>query len=207
MKLFRILIPVLLVLSLTIMIGCSNKISSSNESVYESVSETQSEATNSTTTSSDKQSDGSIEPGASTNIDTSASVDTNTYRLKVVGEVENPLSFTFDEIKQMKSVREYGELYCITDLIDEGYWTGVKVSDLLEKAIVKEGASKVTFSSYSGYYQMSLDLEKVMGDGFLISYALNDKEYLSEDGYLLRLVAIGEPGNVWVRSLGEIKVQ
>jgi len=133
-------------------------------------------------------------------------VDIETYRLKIVSQVDNPLSLTFDEVKQMNSEREFIELVCPGFFVDEGYWTGVKVSDLLQMAKVKNGATKVLFTSIDGSYEKELPLEKLLGEGFLIAYQFNDKEFSDIHGYPLRLVAKDEPGSLWVKWLGEIKV-
>ena len=133
-------------------------------------------------------------------------VDINTYRLKISGAVEKELSLTFDEIKEMKSVREEIELVCPGFFVDKGYWTGVNVIDLLNLAGIKKEAKSVEFISIDGSYKKILPIEKFKGDGFLIAYEFNDKEFSKYHGYPLRLVAKGEAGSYWVKWLGEIKV-
>ncbi|MCL5070010.1 MAG: molybdopterin-dependent oxidoreductase [Actinobacteria bacterium] len=134
-------------------------------------------------------------------------VDINTYSLKITGSVDKELSFTFDEIKNMKSVREEIVLICPGYFADKGFWTGVKVIDLLKLAGVKSEAKKVEFISIDGSYSQTLPIEKLSNDGFLIAYQFNDKEFSRYHGYPLRLVAKDEPGSTWVKWLGEIKVK
>ena len=133
-------------------------------------------------------------------------VDINTYRLEVVGAVESPLSLTFDEIKKMDLERRYVVLECPGFFVDEGYWTGVRVRDILEMAEVKRGATEVAFTSIDNSYTKKLPLEEVMQEGFLIAYEFNDKEFSEVHGYPLRIVAEGKPGSVWVKWLGKIEV-
>jgi DMSO/TMAO reductase YedYZ molybdopterin-dependent catalytic subunit len=133
-------------------------------------------------------------------------VDINTYRLKISGAVNKELSLTFDDIKKIESVREEIELVCPGFFIDNGYWTGVRVINLLNLAGIKKEAKNVEFISIDGSYTQTLSVEKVKGDGFLIAYQFNDKEFSKYHGYPLRLVAKGEAGSYWVKWLGEIKV-
>jgi len=133
-------------------------------------------------------------------------VDIKTYRLKVSGAVDKEQSFTFDDIKNMKSVREEIELICPGFFADKGYWTGVKVIDLLNLAGIKKGTKNIEFICIDNSYKKTLSIEKVKGDGFLIAYQFNDKEFSNIHGYPLRLVAKDEDGSYWVKWLGEINV-
>ena len=137
-------------------------------------------------------------------------VDIKTYRLKISGAVDKELSLTFDDIKKIKSVREDIILVCpglySATFVDKGYWTGVRVIDLLNLAGIKKEAKNVEFISIDGSYTKTLSVEKVKSDGFLIAYQFNDKEFSKYHGYPLRLVAKGETGSYWVKWLGEMKV-
>jgi DMSO/TMAO reductase YedYZ molybdopterin-dependent catalytic subunit len=129
------------------------------------------------------------------------------YRLEVTGEVKNPLSLTFKQVKEMEPTKLYAELECPGFFIDEGYWTGVEIRELLELAEVKDGANKVQFIAYDGGYKKSLPLDTVLSaDGLLVAYHFEDKEFSDVHGYPLRIVAKGEIGSVWVKWLGKIEV-
>jgi len=135
-------------------------------------------------------------------------IDISQYRFKVTGLVENELSLTFEEIKAMPSARVFAVLDCPGFFIDEGYWTGVEISYLLDKAgIKKDEAKSLLFSDYENSYTKNIDIEKVNQEGFLVAYQFNDKEFSEVHGFPLRIVAKGEYGSVWVKWLGEIKVQ
>jgi DMSO/TMAO reductase YedYZ molybdopterin-dependent catalytic subunit len=139
-------------------------------------------------------------------------IDINTYYLKISGIVDKELSLTFDDIKKMESVREEIELICPGEsfdenyFVDKGYWTGVKVIDLLNLAGIKKEAKNVEFISIDGSYKQTLSIEEVKGEGFLIAYQFNDKEFSKYHGYPLRLVAKNKAGNYWVKWLGQINV-
>ena len=133
-------------------------------------------------------------------------VDIKTYRLKITGAVEKPLSLTFDEVKKLPSVREDITLECPGFFIDKGYWTGVKIPDLLNMAGIKKEAKRVEFTSIDGSYSQILALEEIKPDGFLVAYQFNDKEFSKYHGYPLRVVAKDQAGSVWVKWLGTIEV-
>jgi len=120
--------------------------------------------------------------------------------------VENPLSLTFEQIKEMDSKRIFAVLECPGFFTDEGYWRGVEVRKLLEKAGISEEALSVRFTGLGGY-QRSLPIEEVVeSDGLLAAYHFQDKEFPEVHGYPLRIVASGKPGYIWVKWLAEIEV-
>jgi DMSO/TMAO reductase YedYZ molybdopterin-dependent catalytic subunit len=134
-------------------------------------------------------------------------IDTSTYRLNIKGKVEEEKSFTFSEIKRMKSKRMKIALSCPGFFTDIGYWTGVPVRTLLDKAGIKESARQLTFTTVTGGYSSELPIERIEDEGILIAYHFNDEEFHKVHGFPLRLVAKDEPGNVWVKWLGNIIVE
>ena len=139
---------------------------------------------------------------------TQIDIDVESYRLKVTGLVEDELSLTFEEIKAMPSARVFAVLDCPGFFVDEGYWTGVEISYLLDIAGVKrEEAKALVFSDYENGYSKTIEIEIIEQEGFLVAYHFNDSEFLPVHGFPLRIVAKGEYGSVWVKWLGEIKVE
>jgi DMSO/TMAO reductase YedYZ molybdopterin-dependent catalytic subunit len=130
-----------------------------------------------------------------------------TYRLKISGAVGTPLSLSLEEIKAMEAEREFVTLVCPGFFTDEGIWTGVRITDLLERAGVMPEAEQLKFVAADGKYSANLKLDEVKGEGMLIAYAFEDKPLPKVHGYPLRVVAKGQPGNRWVKWLGEIVVQ
>jgi DMSO/TMAO reductase YedYZ molybdopterin-dependent catalytic subunit len=133
-------------------------------------------------------------------------VDIASYRLKVVGLVEQELSLSFEEIKALPPAREYAELECPGFFTDKGTWTGVRVRDLLDLAGLGKKGSALTFTSADGAYSQTLPLDKALEDGMLIAYRFEDREFSPVHGFPLRLVARNQPGYIWVKWLGEIAV-
>ena len=134
-------------------------------------------------------------------------VDAEAYRLAVDGSVENPLSLAIGEIRRLGSERIYMELECPGFFVDKGHWTGVRVSEVLDKAAVKDGARTVHFTSIDGSYTQVLSLEKVLKGNVLLAYEFEDRPFAVYHGFPLRLAAEGEAGSVWVKWLGRIEVR
>jgi DMSO/TMAO reductase YedYZ molybdopterin-dependent catalytic subunit len=78
---------------------------------------------------------------------TPVEVDIETFRLRVEGAVEKPLSLSFEQVRALPAVRENITLNCPGFFTDRGTWTGVPVRDLLAMAGVRAEAASVVFTS------------------------------------------------------------
>jgi hypothetical protein len=127
-----------------------------------------------------------------------------TYQLIITGLVQNPLSLTLNDIKDMPQATEYATLYCVdaaTTPLQEGNWTGVELSYLLQQANVSSGAVKVAFFAPDGF---TTDLTVQMAtqdNSILIAYQL-DNTALSG----LQLVVPYNWGYKWISDLTQIKL-
>jgi DMSO/TMAO reductase YedYZ molybdopterin-dependent catalytic subunit len=133
-------------------------------------------------------------------------VDIASYRLSVSGNVQHPLSLSYDEIREMPSVREQTTLVCPGVFVDKGVWTGVPLRDILSKAGLKDGSIRVVFITMDERYRSELPLAKALSDGVLIAYEFDGKTFDRRNGFPLRLVVRNEPGYYWVKWLGRIEV-
>ena len=137
---------------------------------------------------------------------TPVEVDLETFRLRVAGTVEKPLSLSFQQIRALPAVRQEITLDCPGFFTDRGVWTGVPVRDLLAMAGLRSEAAKVVFTSLSEDYTSTLSLQDVERDGVLVAYEFDGKPFPVVHGFPLRLTAKDHQGNVWVKWLGEIQV-
>jgi len=137
---------------------------------------------------------------------TPVEVDIGTFRLRVEGAVERPLSLSFEQVRALPAVRQNITLNCPGFFTDRGTWTGVPVWDLLAMAGVRAGAAKVVFTSLSEGYSSTLSLRDVERDGVLVAYEFDGKAFPVVHGFPLRLTARDHEGNVWVKWLEEIRV-
>jgi DMSO/TMAO reductase YedYZ molybdopterin-dependent catalytic subunit len=124
------------------------------------------------------------------------------WNLVVGGLVESPLNLTFDDLVAMPTSTVYAELYCVglpTTPIAEGYWTGVRLGLVLERAGVSPEAVKVAFYAPDGF-TTDLTVTTAMRNDIILAYE-KDGQPLPET---LRLVVPGKWGYKWIRWLTQI---
>src|ERR1700730_9009365 len=73
------------------------------------------------------------------------SVDVNSWSFSVKGMVENPLRFSYADIRKLPSIEQMLTLECISNppdgtAINNAIWTGVKLRPILEGAKIQRGA-------------------------------------------------------------------
>lgn len=123
------------------------------------------------------------------------------WTVTVGGAVNNALSLTLDDLAAMPKSTVYGELYCLGQFVDKGYWTGVRLGLLLEQAGYNQGTESVDFYAQDGY-QTNLPIETAMRQDVIVAYE-KDGQPLTET---LRLVIPGAGGNLWIALITSISV-
>ena len=135
---------------------------------------------------------------------TDISVDLATYRLKVTGEVDRPLSLSYDEILKLPSVTENVLLICPGFFSNHGRWTGVHLKDLLERAQLKKEAMFLDIKGYKK--EMRIRLENIHRKKILLAYRVNGEPLPKSHGFPLRLVYEDNFGDDWIKYVDEIVV-
>jgi DMSO/TMAO reductase YedYZ molybdopterin-dependent catalytic subunit len=133
------------------------------------------------------------------------SIDLATYKLKVSGLVEKPLSLSFDEIKAVQAEERLVELPCVEGWTEKALWKGSRLSDVLEKAGLQKDAETVVFSSPGGY-TTSLTVKDIKDTDPLLAYEVNGGELPADRGFPLRLVVPDRLGYKWIKWVTEINV-
>ncbi|HUK85514.1 MAG TPA: molybdopterin-dependent oxidoreductase [Candidatus Acidoferrum sp.] len=124
--------------------------------------------------------------------------------LTIRGFVVNNLNLTLDDVKAMPRTSEYAELYCVDNPrtpLNQGIWTGVELSYLIEQANLSAGAAKVAFFASDGY-TTDLTIDKASQDSSILVAYQKDNESL--DG--LQLVVPYCWGYKWISSLTQIQL-
>ena len=139
------------------------------------------------------------------------SIDANTWRLTVRGLVRNdPLQFTYDELKAMPPTSEYATLECISneidgDLISTAYWKGVSLKSILEEAQVLPGAIYIVFKCSDGY-DVGIPLDRGLMDGTILAYEMNGVPLPAEHGFPVRAIVPGLYGMMNAKWITEIEL-
>lgn len=136
---------------------------------------------------------------------TDVSVDLETFRLKLKGEVDHPLSLSYNQILRYPSSTEAVLLICPGFFAINGRWTGVNLKPLLRDAQVRKTA---TYIDVKGAYEKvaRIPLEDLERKKIFLAYSVNGIVLPQKHGFPLRLVFEGAYGDSWVKYVDEIIV-
>ncbi len=109
-------------------------------------------------------------------------IDLASYRLTVTGLVQTPLSISFDDIMSMEPQERLVDLPCVEGWTETGLWKGPRLSELLDRAGILEGADNVVFLSPGGY-STSLTLDDIAETDPLLAYGVNGGSLPAEQGW------------------------
>jgi len=153
-------------------------------------------------------------------------IDPARHRLLVHGLVEQPLSFSMDDLARFSSVSRLHFLECsgntpfykaekikpewtVQDThgqVSCAEWTGVRLADVLAEAGVKPGAAwMLAEGADAAALTRSIPIEKALDDAIL-AYAQNGERLRPENGYPLRLLLPGYEGNTNIKWLRRLKL-
>jgi DMSO/TMAO reductase YedYZ molybdopterin-dependent catalytic subunit len=156
-----------------------------------------------------------------------------TWRLRVSGLVERPLSLSLGQLRSMAAQTAVATLECAGNgrsTLDPSVpgeqwglgaagtatWTGVPLTDVVEQAAPRAGAREVIFrgadhGQVEGRdgpvpFERSVSLGHLASAGALLAYAMNDEPLPIQHGYPLRLIMPGWYGVASVKWLTEIEL-
>jgi DMSO/TMAO reductase YedYZ molybdopterin-dependent catalytic subunit len=110
------------------------------------------------------------------------------YRLEVSGLVENPRIFTLADLESMPRTSFVQEFQCVTGwTVPNVHWEGVKLSDILDNAGVKEGGVALSFESYDGADTESLTMDQARLPDVIVAYRMLGAPVTTEHGGPVRL--------------------
>ena len=133
-------------------------------------------------------------------------VDIENYRLEITGLVENPVSFSYEEvIDGYDSYKKVVTLYCVEGWSAKILWEGVLVSDLLAEAKPLPEAQTVIFHAYDGY-TTSMPLDYITDNNILMAYKMNEVTMPPERGFPFALVAESKWGYKWIKWITAIEL-
>ncbi|MFM8552412.1 MAG: sulfite dehydrogenase [Nitrospiraceae bacterium] len=151
-------------------------------------------------------------------------IDPTRHRLLVHGLVEQPMTFTLEELKRFPSASRLAFIECSGNsggewhtpetrtvqethgLFSTSEWTGVPLSLVLREVGAKpEAAWMLAEGSDAGAMARSIPLAQAMAEA-LICYAQNGEALRPEQGYPLRLLLPGWEGNANVKWLRRLKL-
>lgn len=130
-------------------------------------------------------------------------IDTDKYRLIIDGEVNNPLSLSMKEIKNMPLTSIIIRHICVEGWAAIVQWGGVRMRDIIALAQPKETVKYAYFVSGDNYYS-SWDIASTAHPQTLLAYQKNGEPLPIDNGAPLRLaspVKLGYKQSKWVTQI------
>ncbi|QRN82675.1 sulfite oxidase-like oxidoreductase [Chloroflexota bacterium] len=139
----------------------------------------------------------------------------STWDFSVWGEVEQPVTWTWDEVMALPRVRLTMDLHCVTTWSKlDMLWEGISLRHLVEEGFIQPKPSARYVMQYAdGGYTTNLPLEVMLQDNFLLATHVDGQPLTPEHGYPLRGVVGAIPerddlkdvylwkGAKWLRGL------
>ena len=146
----------------------------------------------------------------SKNLFSDPTVNGNSWRLTVDGHVDNPFTLTYQDMLAQPMKQQYESLMCISNDVGGQYmsnalWEGIPLVDLLQRAGVKTGATKVVFHAADDYTD-SIHLTKALEPTTLLAVRMNSETLPQEHGFPVRMLVPGIYGMKHCKWLTHIEV-
>ena len=131
-------------------------------------------------------------------------VDVAKYRLKVNGDVPNPIELKLEDLYAQSRVQKVIKIQC-----DEGWeanvrWEGIPISSLISRAGGSlQNIAHVTITGVTGYSRI-LNSDEIRNPDFMIAIMAGGTPLTVDHGYPARLVAPTRPGLDWVKYVTSI---
>jgi len=131
-------------------------------------------------------------------------LDPRSYRLAVTGLVDQPLSLAVDDLHCMPRMTETVTTTCY-NFADTATWSGVLLSQVLQKAGVRPGAQKLIQTGADGA-KRTVSIEMAMDPHNFLAYQMGNKEIPVLFGFPVRSIFIDVAGQYSVKWLTALEV-
>lgn len=148
---------------------------------------------------------GSIDDFRENSISGVQRIDRETYRLKVVGEVDEPLTLSYSEVLERPRFEKAIQLDCVEGWSVYVLWEGIRLADLVDEAGASPDADTVVFRCADGY-STSLPLDYIRDRDILLAYKMNEVEMPPERGFPFQVVAEDKWGYKWAKWITSIEL-
>ena len=138
------------------------------------------------------------------NGDQPSTIDSNEYRLKIDGDVSNPLELSLEELYAMNGVQKILTIRCVEGWEAAVPWEGIPLSYLLKQAgYSPKSEAQVTITAITGY-STSLSSDEAANLDNMIALMAGGAPLTIDHGYPARLVVPSRPGEDWVKQVSRI---
>jgi methionine sulfoxide reductase catalytic subunit len=148
---------------------------------------------------------------------TLAAGDFKGYRLKVYGQVENPVELSLDDLRALGQKTQITLHHCIQGWSGIAEWGGLPLAELMKLVRPRPNAKAVVFYSFSegvdfstgvagGQYYDSLSIENALNPQALLAYEMNYQPLKHLHGAPLRLRVENQLGFKMVKWIQSIEI-
>ena len=132
-------------------------------------------------------------------------IDLESYRLRITGKVDQPLSLSYDYLRCLPRVEISTTLTCPGFFTDQGTWAGARLEDVLAPAGVQDGVFGLRLIGADGY-GTSVEKSVALAENSILAYEWEGEPLPIFHGFPVRAALPGQPGSSWAKWLVEIKV-
>ena len=158
-------------------------------------------------------------------------MDVSTWSLTLGGNVANPRTFSYDELRRRPAVTHAVTMECAgngrmaltpraisqpwgVEAVGNAEWTGTPLAPILEEAGIGDSAVEIVFggadrgveNNIEQRYERSLTIDEAMRDEVMLVYAINGQPLTPQHGFPLRLIVPGWYGMTNVKWLTDMTV-
>ena len=146
----------------------------------------------------------------SKNLAADPTVNGASWQLSVDGEVEHPFTLNYSELMALPRQVQNESLMCISNDVGGPYmsnaqWEGIPLTNLLQRAGVKTGATKIVFHAVDDYTD-SIHLSKALEPTTLLAVRMNGVTLPQGHGFPVRMLVPGIYGMKHCKWLNRIEV-
>jgi DMSO/TMAO reductase YedYZ molybdopterin-dependent catalytic subunit len=135
-------------------------------------------------------------------------LDPSDWRLNFKGMVDNPYTLTFEELMSLPAITMTLTLACVSNptggnLIGNARWKGVDFTELVRRAVPRNGIQDVITRAADGYSD-SITFDKAMSGACLLAYEMNGEPLVQKHGSPVRLLVpniYGMKNTKWITDV------
>jgi DMSO/TMAO reductase YedYZ molybdopterin-dependent catalytic subunit len=131
-------------------------------------------------------------------------IELQNWRLKIDGEVENPVIINWEEFMNMPQTEDISDFHCVTTWSKlDMPWKGVSFADLAALAMPKATATHVMCYGYDTY-TTNLSIEEALKSDVLLAHTVYDAPLELEHGGPVRMVTpqlYAWKGSKWIKRI------
>jgi DMSO/TMAO reductase YedYZ molybdopterin-dependent catalytic subunit len=129
------------------------------------------------------------------------------FQLRVDGMVDTPLTLDYNNLLAMPPTTLVRTFQCVTGWrVPDVHWQGVALSEILDRAGVKSGASALRFFSSDNFDTESLTLDQARRPDVIVAYSMLGAPVTREHGGPVRLYVAPMYGYKSIKWLSHITV-